>query len=150
MKRSGIGYFPAEIRQRQRRATSFAIILVCFVALFVFIYFDTDVTTCPRSILKGLYQTSLLQAASDSLRATELLPEYSTSWLRAGQLLNDLWKINESRQYYEKAVSLDETLEVSVGPILKGLEARKKLLDQARSNKDWPEDSIRLALDIAG
>ena len=32
----------------------------------------------------GLYQYSLLHAAQDSLRATELLPTYSTSWLQAG------------------------------------------------------------------
>lgn len=32
----------------------------------------------------GLYQYSLLHAAQDALRATELLPTYSTSWLRAG------------------------------------------------------------------
>lgn len=98
----------------------------------------------------GLYQTSLLQAARDSLRATEVLPNYSTAWLRAGELLSDLWKIKESKQYYEKALSIDESLEESVGSILQGLEARQELVDQARANKDWPEDSVQLALDIAG
>ena len=48
----------------------------------------------------GLYQMSLLSATQDSLRATELLPKYPTSWLRAGELLCQLWKLKESRQYY--------------------------------------------------
>lgn len=54
----------------------------------------------------GLYQNSLLQAAQDSLKATELLPTYSTAFLRAGEILNELWRIKESRQYYEKALEL--------------------------------------------
>ena len=100
----------------------------------------------------GLYQNSLLQAAQDSLRATELLPDYSTSWLRAGELLSDLWRIKESRQYYEKAVSLDGSLADSVDPIMQVLEQREELLDRAQSNKEWQEqeDSVRLALDVAG
>lgn len=98
----------------------------------------------------GLYQNSLLQAAQDSLRATEILPDYSTSWLRAAELLSNLWKIKESRQYYEKAVSVDETLSDSMGPIMERLEQRQRLLDTARATKEWPEDSVRLALDVAG
>jgi hypothetical protein len=38
----------------------------------------------------GLYQYNLLMAAQDALRATELLPTYSTSWLRAGEILSAL------------------------------------------------------------
>ena len=38
--------------------------------------------------LHGNMQYSLLNAAQDSLRATELLPLYSTSWLRAGEILS--------------------------------------------------------------
>jgi len=98
----------------------------------------------------GLYQTSLLQAASDSLRATEALPSYPTAWLRAGELLSDLWKIKESMQYYEKALSIDESLEASLSSVLEGLEARQQLVDSARARKEWPEDSLQLALDIAG
>ena len=98
----------------------------------------------------GLYQTSLLQAASDSLRATEALPSYPTAWLRAGELLSDLWKIKESMQYYEKALSIDESLEESLTSVLEGLEARQELVDSARARKEWPEDSLQLALDIAG
>ena len=113
----------------------------------------------------GLYQTSLLQATKDSLRSTELLPEYASSWILAGELLSDLWKIKESRQYYEKAISLvaagttptndvnDENylLKESIMTLLDGLGTRQDLLDQqARANKKWSKDSIRLALDIAG
>jgi tetratricopeptide (TPR) repeat protein len=98
----------------------------------------------------GLYQYSLLHAAQDSLRATELLPDYATSWLRAGELLSELWKLKESRQYYEKALSLDESLEASLEPILQGLERRRELRERARATREWPEDSLRLALDVAG
>lgn len=97
----------------------------------------------------GLYQTSLLQATRDSLRATEVLPSYPTAWLRAGELLSDLWKIKESKQYYEKALSIDESLEESLSPFLKELEARQELVDRTRDNKEWPEDSLQLALDVA-
>jgi hypothetical protein len=38
----------------------------------------------------GLYQYNLLMAAQDALRATELLPTYPTSWLRAGEILSEL------------------------------------------------------------
>ena len=98
----------------------------------------------------GLYQISLLQAARDSLKATEVLPNYSTAWLRAGELLSVLWKIKESKQYYEKALSIDESLEESLDPILKELEARQELLKRARASEDLSEDSLQLALDIAG
>mmetsp|Transcript_15355 Transcript_15355/g.31408 ORF Transcript_15355/g.31408 Transcript_15355/m.31408 type:complete len:248 (-) Transcript_15355:326-1069(-) len=98
----------------------------------------------------GLYQISLLQAARDSLKATEVLPNYSTAWLRAGELLSDLWKTRESKQYYEKALSIDESLEESLDPILKELEARQELLKRARASDDLSEDSLQLALDIVG
>lgn len=98
----------------------------------------------------GLYQTSLLQATRDSLRATEVLPSYSTAWLSTGELLSDLWKIKESKQYYEKALSIDDTLRGEISGVLKELEARQELVDRARDNKEWPEDSLQLALDIAG
>lgn len=98
----------------------------------------------------GLYQYSLLHATQDSLRATEILPSYSTSWLRAGELLSLLWKLKESRQYHEKALSLDPGLAKKLEPLLEDLKRRQELLEQARANMDWPEDSLRLALDVAG
>lgn len=126
----------------------------------------------------GLYQYALLHAAQDSLRATEILPNYSTSFLRAGEVLSEvstpwsnglcrqqesrcmsqhqffytvqLWKLKESQEYYEKALALDENLQGTLEPILEGLQRRQDLLDQARATREWPEDSLRLALDVAG
>ena len=97
----------------------------------------------------GLYQYSLLQAAQDSLRATELLPTYSTSWLRAGEILSELWKVKESTQYYERAMALDESLEESLVSVMKRLSERQELLEEVRAY-GWPEDTLRLALDVAG
>jgi tetratricopeptide (TPR) repeat protein len=125
----------------------------------------------------GLYQNSLLQAAQDSLKATELLPTYSTAFLRAGETLNELWRIKESRQYYEKAMELlqkrqeqfltddrqallekdgedtnEDTLATSISnlnSVFQNLDLRQVVLDQALSNQDWPKDSVRLALDVA-
>ena len=60
----------------------------------------------------------------------------------------DLWKIKESTQYYDRAIALDDTLEDSLAKVLERLTQRQKLIDQARS-KGWPEDTLRLALDVA-
>lgn len=97
----------------------------------------------------GLYQYALLHAAQDSLRATELLPGYSTSWLRAGEILSELWKLKESTQYYERAIELDNDLKETLLPIIEGLKQRQDLLERARAF-GWPEDTLRLALDVAG
>ena len=96
----------------------------------------------------GLYQYALLRATQDALRATELLPNYSASWLRAGELLGELWKLKKSRQYYQKAISIDENLRERLEPVLEGLTKRQEMLDRARANRDWSEDSLRLALDV--
>jgi tetratricopeptide (TPR) repeat protein len=97
----------------------------------------------------GLYQYALLQAAQDSLRATQLLPTYATSWLRAGEILSELWKLKESAQYYERAIELDESLKGSLVPVIDRLRKRQELLDNARAY-GWSEDTLRLALDVAG
>lgn len=97
----------------------------------------------------GLYQWSLLKAAQDSLRATELLPNYATAWLRAGEILSELWKLKESTQYYERAIELDDSLHDSLIPVIDRLEKRQALLDNAREY-GWSEDTLRLALDVAG
>jgi tetratricopeptide (TPR) repeat protein len=125
----------------------------------------------------GLYQNSLLQAAQDSLKATELLPTYSTAFLRAGEILNELWRIKESRQYYEKAAELLQkqqqhqqqrqtddasrkegnentnaetpTASSNLDAVFRNLDLRQAILDEALSNQDWSTDSARLALDVA-
>lgn len=107
----------------------------------------------------GLYQYALLHATQDSLRATEILPSYSAAWLQAGELLGQLWKLKESRQYCEMAQTLGESRDESssssslnrkLKTLLGDLGRRQELLEQARSQSDWPEDALRLALDVAG
>ena len=95
----------------------------------------------------GLYQYSLLHAAQDALRATELLPTYSTSWLRAAEILTQLWKLEESAQYYQRAMDLDASLEPKLQTVLQKVSQRLDLLERARSY-GWPEDTLRLALDV--
>ena len=97
----------------------------------------------------GFYQYALLHAAQDSLRATQLLPNYPNSWLRAGEILSDLWKLKESAKYYEKTIELDPSLTDSLSPVVERLRKRQELLDNARAY-GWSEDTLRLALDVAG
>lgn len=96
----------------------------------------------------GLYQYALLQASQDSLRSTQLLPTYSDSWRMAGDILSALWKLKESEQYYVRAIELDNTLSESLLPLIKRLQKRQSLLDNARAY-GWSEDMLRLALDVA-
>jgi len=96
--------------------------------------------------LHGLYQDSLLHATQDSLRATEVLPHYSTSWLKAGEVLGNLWKLRESKQYLERAMSMDESLSESLQPVFREMDRKQDLLERAK--EQWNEDSLRLALDL--
>jgi hypothetical protein len=97
----------------------------------------------------GLYQYALLQAAQDVLQATQLLPHYSRGWARAGEILEELWKLSESAQYYEQAVQCDSNLEAQLKPVIERLRKRQDLLESARAY-GWSEDTLRLALDVAG
>lgn len=96
----------------------------------------------------GLYQYALLHAAQDSLRATQLLPDSPKSWLRAGEILSELWKLKESAKYYERAIELDPSLKETLSPMVGRLKKRQELLDGARAY-GWSEDTLRLALDVA-
>jgi hypothetical protein len=96
----------------------------------------------------GLYQYALLQAAADALRATQLLPYTTAPWCLAGEILCELWKLQESAQYYERAIALDETLDAQLRPIIDKLRVRQELLDTAKVY-GWSEDSLRLALDVS-
>lgn len=97
----------------------------------------------------GMYQYALLRAAQDSLRATQLLPNYAKTWLRAGEILAELWKLKESAQYYEKAIELDPALADTLTPVIERLKRRQEFLDNARTY-GYAEDTLRLALDVAG
>jgi tetratricopeptide (TPR) repeat protein len=97
----------------------------------------------------GLYQYALLQAAQDALRATQVLPHYAAGWVRAADILGELWKLPEAVLYYERAMALDESLRPILLPVITRLQRRRDLLDDARKNR-WSEDTLRLALDVAG
>jgi tetratricopeptide (TPR) repeat protein len=96
----------------------------------------------------GLYQYSLLQAAQDSLKSTQLLDNYASSWILAGEILSELWKIQQSIQYYHRSMELDPTLYDRIEPIIDRLKKRQELLNHARAY-GWSEDALRLALDVA-
>jgi len=97
----------------------------------------------------SLYEYALLHAAQDSLRATQILPHYAKTWLRAGDSLAELRKLREAASYYEKAMEIDPTLVETLMPVVERLRKSQEFLDQARS-LGWPEDTLRLALDVAG
>jgi hypothetical protein len=126
--------------------------------------------------MHGLYQHALLQAAQDALYSTELLPDYPTAWQQAGDVFSDLWKLQESTLFYQRAIQLDNDdfesdnenvdsssldgyssssrpqqrrLETILKPVIERLKRRQQLLDQARSYYGWSEDTLRLALDVA-
>jgi len=97
----------------------------------------------------GLYEYALLRAARDALRSTQLLPTYAKTWLRAGDALAELRKLREAAQYYERAMELDGELAETLRPVVERLGRSQDFLDRARTN-GWSEDTLRLALDVAG
>jgi hypothetical protein len=46
-------------------------------------------------------------------------------------------------------MALDETLKDNLVPVMKQLQQRQELLEQAKAF-EWPNDTLRLALDVAG
>jgi tetratricopeptide (TPR) repeat protein len=96
----------------------------------------------------GLYEYSLLHAAQDALRSTQLLPYHAKTWLRAGDALAELRKLKESALYYEKAMELDPTLRGRLEPVIERLNRSQEFLDKAKGW--WSSDTLRLALDVAG
>lgn len=96
----------------------------------------------------GLYEYSLLHAAQDSLRATQLLPHHAKTWLRAGDALAELRKLKESALYYEKAMELDPSLRSRLEPVVERLIRSQEFLEKAKGW--WSSDTLRLALDVAG
>ena len=97
----------------------------------------------------SLYEYALLHAAQDALRATQLLPHSSRTWLRAGDALAELRKLREAARYYERAMEIDDALVVSLMPVVERLRSSQQFLDEARE-LGWPEDTLRLSLDVAG
>lgn len=66
----------------------------------------------------SLYEYALLHAAQDSLRATQILPHYAKTWLRAGDSLAELRKLREAASYYEKAMEIDPALVETLMPVV--------------------------------
>jgi len=97
----------------------------------------------------GLYEYSLLHAAKDSLRATQLMPESAQAYLRAADSLAELRKLKESVLYYEKAIELDPSLEERIRPVVGRLMRSWDFLERAKA-MGWSGDTLRLALDVAG
>lgn len=97
----------------------------------------------------GLYQYALLQAAQDALKATEVLSNYAPAYVRAADIMGELWKLPEAVLYYERAMALDPSLQSTLLPVIARLQRRQELLAEARSYR-WSEDTLRLALDVAG
>lgn len=96
-----------------------------------------------------MYEYSLLHAAKDSLRATQLLPDSAQAYLRAAESLAELRKVTESVRYYERAMELDGSLVGRVRPVVRRLVRRGESLERAKA-MGWSGDTLRLALDVAG
>ena len=60
-----------------------------------------------------------------------------------------LRKLREAARYYERAMEIDEGLVVSLMPVVERLRSSQQFLDEARA-LGWPEDTLRLSLDVAG
>jgi hypothetical protein len=96
----------------------------------------------------GLYQYSLIHAAQDSLQSTQLLSNYTLCYIKTGEILNELWKIQHSILYYNMSIQLDNSLQSTITPIIERLYKRQDLLKDAQTY-GWSEDTLRLALDVA-
>lgn len=72
----------------------------------------------------GLYSFSLLRAFDDALRATQLLPNYSKCWMRAGDVLVELRDLSVAANFYDVALDLDPLLAPGLGPTIARLRER--------------------------
>ncbi|CAM9453702.1 unnamed protein product [Chrysoparadoxa australica] len=72
----------------------------------------------------GLYEFSLLRACADSIRATQLLPNYAKCWLRAGDALAELRRSESAADYYARALDLDPSLTPSLADTIARLRLR--------------------------
>lgn len=69
----------------------------------------------------GLYEFAALQACEDAVKATQLLPNYSKCWLRAGEALAELRRTEEALGYFQTAVTLDPSLAAVIQPVVERL-----------------------------
>ena len=95
-----------------------------------------------------MFEFALLHATQDSLQATKVLPQSANACYIAGECLAELRKLNESNQYYVRALALDPSMK----DLLTGLMEKNKLCQELRDvawASGFTGDTLRLALDVA-
>lgn len=95
-----------------------------------------------------MYEFALLHATQDSLQATKLLPKSANAWYIAGQCLAELRKLNESNQYYVRALALDPSMKDELTSLMEKNKLSQEFMDVARAS-GFSGDTLRLAVDVA-
>ena len=95
-----------------------------------------------------MYEFALLHAVQDSLQATQILPQNANAWLLAGECLAELRKLNESNQYYQRALEIDPSMERRLRGVMEKNRCSQEFMDAARAS-GFSGDTLRLALDVA-
>ena len=95
-----------------------------------------------------MYEFALLHVVRDSLQTTQILPRSAQSWLLAGECLAELQKLEESNQYYQRALEIDPSMEQMVKGVMEKNRVSQEFMDVARAS-GFSGDTLRLALDVA-
>lgn len=95
-----------------------------------------------------MYEFALLHAVQDSLQATQILSRNAKAWLLAGECLAELRKLNESNQYYQRALEIDPSIERTLRGVMEKNRVSQEFLDAARAS-GFSGDTLRLAIDVA-
>ena len=95
-----------------------------------------------------MYEFALLHATQDSLQATKLLPKSADAWYMAGECLAELHKLNESNQYYVRALALDPSRKDVLTSLMEKNKLSQEFMDVARAS-GFSGNTLRLALDVA-
>ena len=95
-----------------------------------------------------MYEFALLHATQDSLQATQLLPKTASTWYLAGECLAELRKLNESNQYYVRALALDPSMKDVLTTLMEKNKSSQEYIDAARAS-GFSGDTLRLAMDVA-
>ena len=95
-----------------------------------------------------MYEFALLHATQDSLQATQLLPKTASTWYLAGECLAELRKLNESNQYYVRALALDPSMKDVLTTLMEKNKSSQEYIDAARAG-GFSGDTLRLAMDVA-
>ena len=95
-----------------------------------------------------MHEFALLHATQDSLQATKLLPQSANAWYIAGECLAELRKLNESNQYYVRALALDPSMKDLLTGLMEKNKLSQEFMDVARAS-GYSGDTLRLAVDVA-